>query len=416
MSYKQKIIRGINLVLALITLVFSQTTIRVLALSADQTQAFQEGILYFNTEASTDCSDSSTDATSLTGNDNEEKIFNYFTGKGLSAIAAAGIVGNFGQESHWNPDDGGGYLGQWGGGRLTNLETLAAQEGKPVTDLGVQLDFVWQELNGSYPTVLANVKAAATVSDATIQFMGPDPDPQPGEPNEVSGGYENPGDPQTQNRIDYANAAFQLYGGAAATGAAGAEATTTSSSADGCEASSSGPVDCTTATGNAKILCEAKAYNGVYYRYGAGHGSYSSFIASCPDPSNPPDNQPTGAPVSADGFSGNPSSCATDCSGLVDIAVQAAFGTNLNGAAVPTFESDTADWQKLPSIESTQAGDIVTVGTDHVEIVDHYDASSGLLYTFGSHATGQKTSEISSTPAYWTGGAYRYIGPGSSAN
>ncbi|MGH7234054.1 MAG: hypothetical protein ACREF7_01240, partial [Candidatus Saccharimonadales bacterium] len=60
-----------------------------------------------------------------------------------------------------------------------------------------------------------------------------------------------------------------------------------------------------------------------------------------------------------------------------------------------------------------QAGDIVTLadGEGHVEIVDHISGST--IYTFGSHETGTKTSEVNTSLSYWTGGAYQWVGPGS---
>ncbi len=165
--------------------------------------------------SATNCSCSTGGATTLTGNDNKQKIFNYFLDKGLSPEQAAGIDGNFGQESGWNPSSPGGYLAQWTGSRLTALQTFAQKAGKPVTDLGVQLDYIWADLTnapgagGDYSHVLSSVKAAKTVEDATVQFMGT---------ASVGGsvdGYENPGDPQLQNRIDYANQIFNQYGSAA---------------------------------------------------------------------------------------------------------------------------------------------------------------------------------------------------------
>jgi hypothetical protein len=161
------------------------------------------------------CSTGGSGPTALTGNDNQQKIFNYFVGKGLSPEQAAGIDGNFGQESRWNPSEPGGYLAQWGGSRLTALEAFAQKQGKPVTDLGVQLDYTWADLTnapgagGDYSHVLTNVKAAKTVEDATLQFMGT---------ASVGGnidGYENPGTPELQNRIDYANKILNQYGSAA---------------------------------------------------------------------------------------------------------------------------------------------------------------------------------------------------------
>jgi hypothetical protein len=174
--------------------------------------------------------------------------------------------------------------------------------------------------------------------------------------------------------------------------------------------STSSPTDCTAVTGNATILCKAEQYNGIYYRSGGGHQGYAAFVAGCPDPANPPDNQPTGE-AGSDGESGNPSPCATDCSGLVSMAVDEAFNQNFNWV-VSDIES-SPDWTAIP-MQSIQPGDVVTQNATHVEIVDTYNSTSGALVTFGSHFTTSATSIITSTLGSWTG-AYRYIGPGSSA-
>lgn len=154
-------------------------------------------------QAASTCSCSTGGSTTLTGNDPQQQIFNYFLGKGLSPAQSAGIDGNFGQESGWNSSSPGGYLAQWGGSRLTALEAFAQKEGKPVTDLGMQLDYVWLELTGGPgageddSAVLQHLKGATTAADAATIF---------------SNEYERPGDPQLQNRIDYANQILSKYG------------------------------------------------------------------------------------------------------------------------------------------------------------------------------------------------------------
>lgn len=164
-------------------------------------------------------------------------------------------------------------------------------------------------------------------------------------------------------------------------------------------------------TGDAKILCEAQQYNGIWYRYAGGHQGYSAFIAGCPDPSNPPDNHPHGAAIVAgDDNSGNPSPCATDCSGLVSIATDEAFNQNYMWV-VEDYVMQGAGaqyWHEIP-IAQAQPGDIVTL-YEHVEIVDHVSGST--IYTFGSHETGTQTGEITSPISYWDK-AYRWTGPGS---
>ena len=186
-------------------------------------------------------------------------------------------------------------------------------------------------------------------------------------------------------------------------------------------------------TGDALILCAALRYNGIYYRYAGGHGGRAAFVASCPNPSSPPSyppNVPYGSklnpPISVPN-DGNPNACATDCSGLVSMAVDDAFnqqydwvvsdivsnGNLPNGAAGKV-------WAKVPSYAQAQPGDVVTRHTvnpdgsidDHVEIFVSYNSSSGIVTTFGSHTTGQATGTAPPTPgSYYNTGIYHYIGP-----
>ena len=108
-----------------------------------------------------------TESVILAGNDNAEKILNFFMQKGLTLAQASGFIGNMQQESGLRPDiiEGGAtagpdYVPQNGKGfglvqwtftaRQAPLVKLADEMGKPVTDIGVQLEYVWQELNGNW--------------------------------------------------------------------------------------------------------------------------------------------------------------------------------------------------------------------------------------------------------------------------
>lgn len=94
------------------------------------------------------------------GNTTEEKIWNFFAGKGFTAAAAAGVMGNLMQESTLRVDAVGPEtkygkawgIGQWLGGRLNNLKSQASQKKVAETDLAFQLEFIWWELNGGDPT------------------------------------------------------------------------------------------------------------------------------------------------------------------------------------------------------------------------------------------------------------------------
>lgn len=103
----------------------------------------------------------------LEGTDNAEKIFRFLTGtnftgmggKPFNALQAAGALGNFHQESGMDPSaidsNGEGHgLAQWSYARKTQLFALAAKEGKPWDDLGLQILMMQNEINSPYGKML----------------------------------------------------------------------------------------------------------------------------------------------------------------------------------------------------------------------------------------------------------------------
>jgi predicted double-glycine peptidase len=183
-----------NLTLAALSLVLTITCAfpgNILALDRE----FYSGndILYYDPNA-VEC----TTATSgpLVGNDNAEIIYKYFVNKGLTGEQAAGIMGNMSQESTAAlnpriiegganaPDDyvpvhGTGFgLVQWTwSDRQQPLVDLAKSSNRKVTDIEVQLDYVWQELSGKFKHTLDALKVATNPVDAAIVVHGP---PMPG--------------------------------------------------------------------------------------------------------------------------------------------------------------------------------------------------------------------------------------------
>ena len=82
--------------------------------------------------------------------------------RGMPEHIADGFVMNFKDESGLNPgineqapivpgSRGGFGLAQWTGPRRKALEAYASSQGKPVSDMNVQLDFLMQELQGPEP-------------------------------------------------------------------------------------------------------------------------------------------------------------------------------------------------------------------------------------------------------------------------
>lgn len=105
------------------------------------------------------CDNSTTTETQLDSKsmtENAKNIYAHWKQKyGATPQATAGILGVLQLESRLDPNSvnsssGATGLAQWLGGRKDKLEDLAHKENKPATNLGVQLDFLDQELNSSY--------------------------------------------------------------------------------------------------------------------------------------------------------------------------------------------------------------------------------------------------------------------------
>jgi hypothetical protein len=133
--------------------------------------------------------DNPTDVNSgpLAGGSNAEKAWLFLGSKGLTAEQIAGVLGNLRAESGMDPAiiqggaiAGPGYmpvngvgfgLAQWTfTSRQAPLVALANSTGRPITDLSLQLDYLWQELNGSHSYALASLKTATTPEQAAYIF------------------------------------------------------------------------------------------------------------------------------------------------------------------------------------------------------------------------------------------------------
>lgn len=115
---------------------------------------------------------------------NANIIYNFFIRKNLSSHVAAAFVGNFWQESGLNPESSQdksvttitpniGYgLAQWTiESRQNKLKSFALGQGKKVNDLYLQLDFVWEELNTDFLSVLIKLKTSKNVQEAASIIM-----------------------------------------------------------------------------------------------------------------------------------------------------------------------------------------------------------------------------------------------------
>lgn len=236
----------------LVALVFSGG--EVFAAWADQQHVFNSDIRYFNVdpdEAASGCLVSSV-SIDLVGSEKAEKIFNFFIGQGMSPVQAAGLMGNMQGESHLEPrlvqyggrnsrgeisvqgkpsslddnivvDDRTGYgLVQWTSrGRQQGLADLAARNHVIAGDLGIQLQYIMQELNNYAIYHYKDLQAAKTVEQAVEIVLT---------------SYEKPGDINKARpiRLAFARAFLAKYGSNSASPTTTPTPTATDASASDC--------------------------------------------------------------------------------------------------------------------------------------------------------------------------------------
>ena len=167
---------------------------------------------------------------------NEQRIFDFFAGKGFTAAGIFGMLGNIRDESGGNPRnlqnsyekklghtddsytaavdnvsysnfvrDSAGYgLAQWTyWSRKQNMLEFARAAGKSIGDLEMQLDFLFKELSEGYKTVLAVLKTTASVKAAS---------------DSVLLNFERPADQSEavkKKRVSYGQTYYDRYAGAA---------------------------------------------------------------------------------------------------------------------------------------------------------------------------------------------------------
>lgn len=281
--------------------------------------------------------------------------FLHLANNGYTAAQAAGLIGNFQQESGPTLDPTalnsiGAYgIAQWLGGRLTAMKTWTAAHGG-TDSFDAQIRFVVHELNGAENAAKAQILKTNNATDAAIAVMQY---------------YERPGnDGSQQKRVDNAKAVFDQYAKLVGQEDSGIQeiADTSGTNCPSGITDTSSP-DCLNATGNAKILCEAKKYDPVSYLEDpiAGHQGGAAWHKTCPT-------------INA--------SCVLDCSGLVSVAVYDAFG-NGGSWTTGTLITDSKNWVEIGGA-AAKAGDLVIVeGGGHVEIIDHFKGNT--IFTFGAH-------------------------------
>lgn len=166
----------------------------------------------------------------LSGNNNVQKVFNFFVSNGYSKEQAAGVIGNMQTESYVEPtmkqgdspgqvthtaavanSSGGWGLVQWT--PASNFIEKARSSGADdatIESLEFQLGFLKTQLEGKGPMPKGDagsaLKAAKTVAEATYAF---------GHKFEIFAGHETEGTDNWRKRIADAQSAFDQYAGSA---------------------------------------------------------------------------------------------------------------------------------------------------------------------------------------------------------
>lgn len=153
------------------------------------------------------------------GGKGKEKVWKFLKAKGMSDDQAAAIMGNLEQESGLDPtavngESGAFGIAQWMGSRKAGLDAFAKKEGKKNTDLDVQLDYLWQEMQGSEKQNLGRFNKANSIGDATTFFAND---------------FERMGadEAMMSTRISNAKAFKEKYGGGGKGGGGGSDWDTT---------------------------------------------------------------------------------------------------------------------------------------------------------------------------------------------
>lgn len=187
----KKYINSIKIYASLILIIFS-VLIPSSAFAYDNNLFYSSNdiLFYDDNDPNNGCIVRGTGSGNLVGNDNIEKAYRYLVGKGLTGEQASGVIGNLMQESSVNPTavqnsktpattgytpvDGVGFgIAQWtSGGRQQGLVDYANSDSanRDITDLSLQLDYLWYELEKNYPGALSSLQQQTDPVEAAIIF------------------------------------------------------------------------------------------------------------------------------------------------------------------------------------------------------------------------------------------------------
>ena len=280
------------------------------------------------------CDNSTTTETQLDSKsmtENAKNIYAHWKQKyGATPQAAAGILGVLQLESRLDPksvnsSSGATGLAQWLGGRKDKLEDLAHKENKPATNLGVQLDYLDQELNSSYYASNKQIFKYTDVHKATKAWL-----------MDYEGISKNPEQWYLSQRYGYADHWYSVFG---ASDPVAGNTLDNASSGDltelGCDSDPS--------YSGGSIIKNAESMKGDFY-----------YVQNHPSPDLGSDLK-------------NPSKTGgTDCSGFVWLALnKAGYKVPANmGWFTGTMDSDAKgshQYLKQISENDAKAGDIVIV-------------------------------------------------------
>ena len=138
----------------------------------DRAQKIIESAKGINIDGGTEDGGNSGGSASDIGGEGAEKIYKFLKGKGLSDNQVGAVMGNLQQESNLdpnakNPSSGAFGIAQWLGARKTGLDNFAKSQGKKSSDLDVQLDYLWKEMQSDYES--KNLKNAGWSKEGSLE-------------------------------------------------------------------------------------------------------------------------------------------------------------------------------------------------------------------------------------------------------
>lgn len=155
-------------------------------------------------------------AGSVPGNSVKAKVWNALRKHGFTKEATAAIMGNLQQESGFDPSivervpnsygtRGFGLL-QWTGSRRTNIENAARSQGKDITDVAFQIDYLVQELelsyySGRFPGGVPGLKSMTDINRCVDVFHDVF----------VASNDRNAGDPSLSKRKNFAQSIYNEF-------------------------------------------------------------------------------------------------------------------------------------------------------------------------------------------------------------